>query len=68
MVDLSAPPPAMTGDEFNAAIKSLGLRKKWLAERLGVAPQTLSRWVKGELPVPAYAAFALDLLRHHSTA
>ena len=60
--------PRMTADEFRAALKALGITQKWLAGRLGVAPQTVNRWVSGELAVPRYAAFALELLRHSPEA
>ena len=51
----------MTPDEFRAALKALGLRQKWLAERLGVATTTVNRWATGELPVPRYAVAYLGL-------
>lgn len=53
----------MTADEFRAALKSLGLRQRWLAERLGVETSTVNRWATGKAPVPQYAAYVLELLR-----
>jgi DNA-binding transcriptional regulator YiaG len=53
----------MTAQEFRKALMDLGLRQNWLAENLGVHFTTVSRWATGELPVPAYAVFALTLLR-----
>lgn len=53
----------MTADEFRATLKSLGLRQRWLAERLGVSTSTVWRWANGDLPVPQYAVFALSLIR-----
>lgn len=52
----------MNADEFRVALKVLGIRQRWLAERLGVAVSTVNRWAKGTLPVPQYAVFALSLL------
>lgn len=53
----------MTAPEFRAALKSLGLRQRWLAERLGVNKTTVNRWATGELPVAPYVPFVLELLR-----
>jgi transcriptional regulator with XRE-family HTH domain len=52
----------MTAPEFRAALKSLHLSQRSLAERLGVHKGTVNRWVTGELPVPQYAAYVLSLL------
>jgi DNA-binding transcriptional regulator YiaG len=52
----------VTGSEFRVALKALGIRQKWLAERLGVSTSTVFRWTKGDLAVPEYAAFVLYLL------
>lgn len=58
----------MTNLEFRATLKALGLRQIWLAQRLGVAPQTVNRWAKGLLPVPPYIPFVLHLLRERHAA
>jgi len=52
----------MTGPELRAALKSLNLSQRSLAERLGVLPQTVNKWAQGKLPVPKYAAYVLSLL------
>jgi transcriptional regulator with XRE-family HTH domain len=52
----------MTATELRAALKSLHLSQRSLAERLGVHKGTVNRWVTGELPVPQYAAYVLSLL------
>jgi DNA-binding transcriptional regulator YiaG len=52
----------MTALEFRAALKTLGVSQRWLASRLGVGPVTVWRWARGDLPVPQYAVFALELL------
>jgi DNA-binding transcriptional regulator YiaG len=65
----------MTHTEFRAALKSLGLRQSWLAGALGVSPNTVYRWAKGDMAVPQYAVLALSLIqqneelrgRRHST-
>ena len=53
----------MTAPEFRAALKSLGLRQSWLAERLGVPATTVNRWATGKHPVAPYVPFVLELLR-----
>ena len=47
-----------TGAVLRHARKALGWNGQDLAEALGVAPETLSRWENGHLDVPAHA-FAL---------
>jgi transcriptional regulator with XRE-family HTH domain len=52
----------MTAPELRAALKSLHLSQRSLAERLGVDPTTVNRWAVGKAPVPQYAAYVLELL------
>jgi transcriptional regulator with XRE-family HTH domain len=52
----------LTAPEFRAALKSLNLSQRSLAERLGVAVSTVNRWAQGKAPVPQYAVYALSLL------
>ena len=52
----------MTGPELRDALKTLGIRQQWLAERLGVQPQTVNAWAAGRLDVPQYAVAYLALL------
>lgn len=52
----------MTPDEFRATLKRLGLRQRWLAERLGVFESTVSGWARGTYPVPQYAVAYLRAL------
>lgn len=49
----------MSGEELKAWCKAKGIRQKELAERLGVAENTVSRWVKGSLPTPPLLRRAL---------
>ena len=42
----------MTDAELRAALKVLRLRERLLADRLGVAPNTVHGWTNGDLPVP----------------
>jgi DNA-binding transcriptional regulator YiaG len=56
----------LTAEEFSATLKELGIRQKWLAERLGVAISTVNRWATGALPVAPYVRFVLELLRERS--
>ncbi len=39
----------LTPAQMRAGIEKLGLKQQELAERLGVAPETISRWVNGAL-------------------
>jgi putative zinc finger/helix-turn-helix YgiT family protein len=39
----------LTPDQMRKGIEKLGLKQQELAERLGVAPETISRWVNGAL-------------------
>lgn len=41
----------MTGEELRRTRKRLGLTQVALAERLGVASNTVARWERDELPV-----------------
>jgi len=52
----------LTALEFRAALETLGVSQRLLAFRLGVAPVTVWRWAGGDLPVPQYAVYALELL------
>ena len=52
----------MTAPELRAALKSLNLSQRSLAERLGVEPATVNRWATGNVPVPQYAVYVLGLL------
>jgi transcriptional regulator with XRE-family HTH domain len=52
----------MTEIEFCATLDRLKLSRRQLALRLGVAESTVRRWACGELPVPRYAAYVLELL------
>ena len=48
--------------EFRAALKALGIKQTWLAERLGVHKSTVSHWTTGAAPIPKYATFAIALM------
>lgn len=48
-----------SGESFRFMRKSLGLSGKALAELLGVAAETLSRWEKGAMPVDGMAFVVL---------
>jgi transcriptional regulator with XRE-family HTH domain len=54
----------MTGPEFKATLKRLGLSQHELSRRLGLAPSTVNRWAKGDGPVPQYAVAYLALLNN----
>lgn len=46
----------MTADEFKAARHKLGLTQAALAEKIGVAKNSVTRWEIGVRPVNAMAA------------
>jgi transcriptional regulator with XRE-family HTH domain len=50
----------MTGPELRALLKQLGLRQVGLAERMGVSPVTVHRWLSGDLAVPQYVVAYLE--------
>lgn len=56
----------MTHEEFvERASSALGGPRGWksrLGRALGVAPSTVQRWAKGELPPPDYAIAVIELL------
>jgi transcriptional regulator with XRE-family HTH domain len=52
----------MTAAEFRAALHGARIRQIWLAARLGVSVNTISRWATGKLPVPPYVPFVLELV------
>ena len=46
---LRSPLQLLTPEQIRSSIRTLGLRQKDLAARLGIAEATLSRWVTGTL-------------------
>jgi transcriptional regulator with XRE-family HTH domain len=52
----------MTAEQLRRALARLGISQREFARRLGVAPATVHRWIKGELPVPGYVAYVIKLL------
>lgn len=47
---------AMGKEEFRALIESSGLKQGEAAEKLGVARQTVVRWLSGKTPISKQAA------------
>lgn len=42
----------MDAPELRDMIVSAGKSQGWLADQIGVRPNTVWRWVNGELPIP----------------
>lgn len=53
----------MTAPDLRAALRALGLTQREFAARIGVASNTVNRWVMGTIEVPPYAAYVVELLR-----
>ncbi len=53
----------MQGEDLKSILKSAGIKQREFAARLGVEETTVSRWVKGHLPVPAYVVEILRLYK-----
>jgi DNA-binding transcriptional regulator YiaG len=58
----TTPAPTMSAADFRSQLRELGLSQAWLARKLGKAPHTVGKWAGGELRVPEYVAFTLELL------
>lgn len=50
----------MTAAEFLATREALHLPQQFLAARLGVGRETISRWERGQYPIPRYAVNELN--------
>lgn len=55
----------MTGPELDDAIHELHLTRSAFARECGVDARAVYRWLRGELPVPQYAATIIRLMRDH---
>jgi DNA-binding transcriptional regulator YiaG len=58
----------MSGQELRAALRQAELSQAAFGRVLGVATNTVNRWVQGELAVPRYAMAYLELLSRYRTA
>jgi transcriptional regulator with XRE-family HTH domain len=52
----------MTSVEFSLIRKTLGLTQQQLAEKLGVDPNTVARWERGERPILKTTELAMNYL------
>lgn len=52
----------MTALDLRAALRALGITQRGFARRLGVANNTVNRWVMGTIEVPQYAAYVVRLM------
>lgn len=53
----------MNGHDVKEALKAFGWSQQKLADRLGLQRDTVSRWVRGDVPVPGYVVEYLRVLR-----
>ena len=58
----------MSGQELRAALRQAELSQAAFGRVLGVATNTVNRWVQGELAVPRYAIAYLELLSQYRGA
>jgi transcriptional regulator with XRE-family HTH domain len=52
----------MTGEQLFRFRSRLNLTQKDLAEKLGVAPNTVARWERNEMLIPPYLELALKTI------
>jgi repressor LexA len=52
----------MSGDELKRRREQLGMTQEQLAQALGVAPNTVARWERGERSIPPHLALALETI------
>jgi transcriptional regulator with XRE-family HTH domain len=53
----------MTGDELHTILRDRGIKQKELGALLGVSPENVSRWRKGDHPIPVGTALLLRLIQ-----
>ncbi len=53
----------MTPDEFKAALASLGWKQSDFCRKAGVTPNTPTRWVTTQTPIPAWVAAYLGAMQ-----
>lgn len=58
----------MTGKEFRRRRKALGLKQQQLADELGVAGETISRWETGKWKLEPWVNLALKGLESEKAA
>ena len=52
----------MTPDELASVLAQLGWTQEELGRRLGMAPDTVSRWATGKVPMPVWLTAHVGLL------
>ena len=52
----------MTPDELASVLAQLGWTQAELGRRLGMAPDTMSRWATGKVPMPVWLTAHVGLL------
>ena len=60
MAKKKLPVNPIVGERVEKLRKEKGMTQAALAERLGVKPLTISRWYRGETPLPERARFELE--------
>jgi transcriptional regulator with XRE-family HTH domain len=52
----------MTGKQLRERRKAMGLTQEQLADILGVSPNTIARWERGEMKIPSFLSLAIETI------
>jgi transcriptional regulator with XRE-family HTH domain len=55
-------PPAMTGEQLRAKLRALNWNQVYLAQRVDVSENTVSRWTTGEVDVPLWLSAFIEAM------
>ena len=58
----------MTGTDLRNALWALGLTQKEFATKTGIRAESVSRYIRGHVPVPRLVEMAIDSLKNTEAA